>query len=137
MALNGDPLRVFVEQDADFGTGLQFAVNGVDVGEEDAGLAVGLAEQVLFESHSDVLINSGFTNEFFGTIFTLFGGVTMNVSDMHGSIVSSRPIVGNVYLDTHASSLLSVSSVPEPSSILAILMGRLFPLLRRRKLIVR
>jgi len=131
LQLTGTPLRVFIQQDANFGTGLQFTVNGIGVGTNNANLPVSLAQNVLFESHSDVSIPAGFLSEFFGTIFTPFGGVDMSLQDMHGSIISAGPIVGNVYLDSRPSAL--VQPVPEPSSILLALLSMVIVVSKRKR----
>jgi hypothetical protein len=135
LQIGNGPLRIFVEQDAIFGSGLEVTVNGVTIGENLDAATAALASNVLFESHSDVLIDAGFLNDFFGTIYTPFGGVTMDLQDMYGSIIAAGPVTGNVYLTTQASSLLNIQAVPEPTSVAALVCGTagLFFARRRKK----
>ena len=55
----------------------------------------------------------GFTSEFFGTIFAPFGNVTVDLQDMHGSILGKGVVSAEVYLDHRASDYLRSPRIPE------------------------
>lgn len=112
--IDNEPINVFLEGDADFGTGLNFFVNGVEIGTPLGNSVADLASLVIFESHGNFTVAGGFLNYFFGTIFAPDGNVTVDAQFMHGSIISGRPMSVDVHLDHQPSFYLNGQPVPGP-----------------------
>ena len=110
--IDDQPINVFIEGNADFGRGLDFFVNGVEIGTEAGDAVAELAQLVMYEVHGDVTVVATGVSAFFGTIFAPDGNVTLNVLNMHGSIISGRPVLAEVYLDHQPSQYLTPPLVP-------------------------
>lgn len=109
---NNEPVNFFITGDADFGSGLDFVINGVEIGRDTPDSITDLAHIVLFEIQGDVEVGAGSLNQFFGTIFAPDGNVNVDLQYMYGSIISGRPIAAEVYLDHKPSSYLTTPSAP-------------------------
>ena len=114
--VNNEPINVFLESDANFGSGLDFIVNGVEITTTSGDSVADLANLVTFESHGSVTLEAGFLNHFFGTIFAPQGNVAADAQFMYGSIVSGGPVSADVQLD-HRPSFYLIGQ-PAPGAVL-------------------
>ncbi|MCS7465415.1 PEP-CTERM sorting domain-containing protein [Stieleria sp. ICT_E10.1] len=132
--LSGGQINVYVEDDVDLGTGLQLYINGtefVDPGDNPPPSFVDLASEVTWEVHGDFEIGSGFLNEFFGTVYTPDGNISVDTQAFYGSMIAGRNVSGDFYLEHYASSRLT--AIPEPSAALVLLLGGMMMIRSRRR----
>jgi len=133
--LTGGQINVYVEDNVNLGTGLQLFVNGtefVDPGDNPPPSFVDLASDVTWEVHGDFEIGSGFLNEFFGTVYTPDGNISVDTEAFYGAMIAGRNVSGDFYLEHFASNRLT--AIPEPAAAFVLLLGGVTVICSRRRM---
>ena len=96
------PIRVFVQGNVDFGSYLTTYLNGQSSGTSS------LASCVLFQAGGNFNLDGGSLYNFYGTVFTPDGSVSLSNDSMYGSIMSSGS-VGRDLLDQDGVQLVELA----------------------------
>jgi cytoskeletal protein CcmA (bactofilin family) len=117
--LSNGPINVFSTGDMKLGSGMNVYVNGQSVSAGNSGLDRVLAKNVLFETHGNFTLASGFLNHFFGNIFAPNGRIDLESQDIFGSMIAGDTVTAyphSVQLYHYSSNYLA-AAVPEPSAM--------------------
>ncbi len=109
--LDDGPLRVHSKFDIRFDSGTDFYVNGFQVIDDGSPFDESLAADVLWEAQHDIVVDAGFLNYFYGTMFAPQGDITAEMDFMVGSMIAGDNIEGDITLKHVPSAVLAARSL--------------------------